>query len=141
MTTYLLNSLPNTVLCLALGQEAVIKSVTACTVAYAVSSSDPYAEYEDNEPRVFSATSAVGHESTAHLFSKILDDSISIMGTYSQPVLGSLIVPVNRVQVLPKKGDLLYCGLFTPPRRLTEGECWKETEILSFVINWIQIQY
>jgi len=33
----------------------------------------------------------------------------------------------------------LIVGMFTPPRRLGEGEVWTEEEILAMPINWVRV--
>jgi len=47
---------------------------------------------------------------------------------------------MNREQVELNLGDVLVVGLFTPPRRLPEGQLWTEGEILAMPINWVLVQ-
>lgn len=139
MTVYLLNALPNALI--NDDEPTILRPVSAQTVAYEVSVRNEYERYDDiTPPRNFNAVSAVGHESTAHLFSRVLEDAIGACYGF-RPIIGHFVIPVNRIQVTPQKGDTVYCGLFTPPRRLAEGEQWTEEEILSCPIKWICIDY
>ena len=69
--------------------------------------------------------SFVGHESTAALYSQVL----------------GVKVDCCRGRFSPQVGDRIVAGLFTPPRRLQEGEKWAEDEILSMPINWVLVQF
>jgi len=136
---YLLNALPNSLISDKTG--TIIRPVTAKAVAYAVSSPDYYEDFDDNiPPSLFSAVSAVGHESTAEMFTRLLAEHLPQAFHAFKPIT-TFKVPVNRITVIPQKGDTVFCGLFTPPRRLGEGEKWTEEEILQCPINWVCIQY
>lgn len=67
--------------------------------------------------------SFVGHDSTAKLFSKKL----------------GLNIQANRQNIVLLLNEVLIVGMFTPPRRLGEGEVWTEEEILSMPINWVRV--
>jgi len=70
-------------------------------------------------------TSAVGHQSTADVLSKRLRKKVEF----------------NRIQLQPKKGDVLIIGAFAPPRRLKEGEFFTEEEILKCRVKFCKIVY
>ena len=65
--------------------------------------------------------SYVGHQSTAELFSSRL----------------GIEIPVFRGEAT--LDDLVLVGSFSPPRRLTEGETWAESEIIAMPIKWLMI--
>lgn len=67
--------------------------------------------------------SAVGHQSTADIYSKLL----------------GIDIPTNRITIEFKQSDLYIAGLFTLPRRLGENETLSEEEILALNINWVLI--
>lgn len=67
--------------------------------------------------------SCVGHDSTAKLFSEKL----------------GLDIHPNRQNISLQVGETIITGMFTPPRRLNEGEVWTESEILSMPINWVKV--
>ncbi|MCA6430155.1 MAG: hypothetical protein IM613_12040 [Cytophagales bacterium] len=139
MTIYLLNALPNSLI--SCYKPTVIIPTSAQTVAYGCSEADYHADFDDNiPPRVFNATSAIGHESTAYLFQAVFEAAIDAHHAF-QPLRGYYKIPVNRTPITPIKGDTVFCGLFTPPRRLAEGSLWTEAEILSMPINWVYIDF
>lgn len=139
MTIYLLNALPNSLI--SHDRPTVIIPTSAQTVAYTCSKPNLYADFDDNiPPRLFNATSAIGHESTAHLFASVFETAIDAHHAF-QPLRGYYKIPVNRTPITPAKGDTVFCGLFTPPRRLAEGSLWTEAEILSMPINWVYIDF
>jgi len=65
--------------------------------------------------------SAIGHESTANLFSRRLQANI----------------PTNRIQLEYDRESEYLIGGFILPRRLKEGELLTEEEILSLPIRWV----
>lgn len=67
--------------------------------------------------------SFVGHDSTAKLFSEKL----------------GLDIQANRLNIVLLRNEVLIVGMFTPPRRLGEGEVWTEEEILAMPINWVRV--
>ena len=67
--------------------------------------------------------SCVGHDSTAKLFSEKL----------------GLDIQSNRQNIILLPNEALIAGMFTPPRRLGEGEVWTEEEILAMPINWVRV--
>lgn len=139
MTIYLLNSLPNALI--SRDHATIIKPVSAQIVAYECSEANLYADFDDNiAPRLFTATSAIGHTSTALLFQAVFEAAIDAHHAL-QPLRGYIEIPVSRIQVVPVVGDTIYCGLFTPPRRLQENEQWSEADILQMDINWVCIDY
>lgn len=69
--------------------------------------------------------SGVGHQTTAELFSNKLGINLAH----------------NRKLIKPDRSLEIIVGLFTPPRRLQEGEKWSESEILSMPINWTRVVY
>lgn len=104
---YLMNAIPN----------AMFSAFTA-TLILQISDETVKAKLKENQ-----FTSAVGHQSTADIYSKLL----------------GIDIPANRITIKFKKGDLYIAGLFTLPRRLNENEFLSEEELLSLKVNWVLI--
>ena len=107
MTTYLMNTLPNILWQQGGGR---IDQITANNAAAILRRKEGY-------------VSVVGHQSTATLYSQILD----------------IPIQMNRVSVQVKPGDVIVAGLFTPTRRLAEGEIWTIEEMEAMPINWVGV--
>lgn len=105
----LLSAIPNSILSPGDGFEVLVSSLSEDAVK--------------NELLTKGFKSCVGHESTAKLFSEKL----------------GLDIQVNRQNITLSTGDILIAGMFTPPRRLNEGEVWTESEILAMPINWVKV--
>jgi hypothetical protein len=107
---YLLNSFPNSIW-ENLSQPATVRNFSP--------------EYISGFLLKHKFVSAVGHESTADLYSRILE----------------IQVQCNRFQVAPKAGDVIIAGLFTSSVRLEPGQKYTEEQILKMPINWCVINF
>lgn len=105
----LMSAIPNSVLFPGEGFEVLVSAIAETEVIDLL--------------KVNSWESCVGHDSTAKLFSEKL----------------LLNIGANRKNVELSVGDVLVVGMFTPPRRLNEGEVWTEGEILAMPINWVKV--
>ncbi|QIR36830.1 DUF1874 domain-containing protein [Tolypothrix sp. PCC 7910] len=117
MSIILMSAIPNSIL--GCGLHLTITPSTAKGVRQILFRTRP--DLKEEEKWV----SAVGHENTAQIYSVLLRREIKF----------------NRMEVKPTPEDTIICGLFTPPRRLGEGEKWTEEEILSFQINWVVLNF
>lgn len=106
---YILSALPNSLIIPTAGEAVEIKGITLQEVRETLSTSE--------------FVSGVGHATTADLYSAVL----------------GLPVTFNRLNVEKKEGNTIIAGIFTPPRRLAEGEKWSEEDILKMQINWVII--
>jgi hypothetical protein len=105
----LLSAIPNSILSPGDGFEVLVSSL---------SDEDVKTELSKNKWE-----SCVGHDSTAKLFSEKL----------------GLDIQFNRQNIILLPNEALIVGMFTPPRRLGEGEVWTEEEILAMPINWVRV--
>jgi hypothetical protein len=119
MTLLLINSLPNAILPSYNRNQMFTVGLTSWHPACA------YKALKDGEFK-----SHVGHESAARLYERVLGLS---HGT----------IEVNRTPASPSwvRGEIVLCGLFTPARRLSEGESWSEKDMLQMPINWVGLEY
>lgn len=111
MKTLLLSALPNSLLVPQEGRKIVITSLTT---------EDAIAYLKSHDWK-----SCVGHDSTADVFTKQL----------------GIPIKANREQIQFQVGDTIIAGLFTPTRRLPEGEKWTESEILTMPVNWLLLSH
>ena len=107
----LLSAIPNSILSPGEGFEVLVSSLSDEDVKTELSLSKDKWE------------SFVGHDSTARLFSEKL----------------GLDIQSNRQNIILLPNEALIVGMFTPPRRLGEGEVWTEEEILAMPINWVRV--
>ena len=105
----LLSAIPNSILSPGDGFEVLVSSL---------SDEDVKTELSKDKWE-----SCVGHDSTAKLFSEKL----------------GLDIQSNRQNIILLPIEALIAGMFTPPRRLGEGEVWTEEEILAMPINWVRV--
>ena len=105
----LLSAIPNSILSTGDGFEVLVSSLSEEDVKTELSKD----KWE----------SCVGHDSTAKLFSEKL----------------GLDIQFNRQNIILLPNEALIVGMFTPPRRLGEGEVWTEEEILAMPINWVRV--
>ena len=105
----LLSAIPNSILSPGDGFEVLVSSLSEEDVKTELSKD----KWE----------SCVGHDSTAKLFSEKL----------------GLDIQSNRQNIILLPNEALIAGMFTPPRRLGEGEVWTEEEILAMPINWVRV--
>ena len=105
----LLSAIPNSILSTGDGFEVLVSSLSEEDVKTELSKD----KWE----------SCVGHDSTAKLFSEKL----------------GLDIQSNRQNIILLPNEALIVGMFTPPRRLGEGEVWTEEEILAMPINWVRV--
>ena len=105
----LLSAIPNSILSPGDGFEVLVSSLSEEDVKTELSKD----KWE----------SCVGHDSTAKLFSEKL----------------GLDIQFNRQNIILLPNEALIVGMFTPPRRLGEGEVWTEEEILAMPINWVRV--
>lgn len=108
MAIYLMNSLPNSLW----SHKAVVRQFGKEKISEFLMKHSSF-------------VSAVGHDSTAALYSEVL----------------GVEVVRNRIQVTPRMSDVIIAGLFTPSRRLKEGEIYSEEEILQMPINWVVVNF
>ena len=105
----LLSAIPNSILSTGDGFEVLVSSLSEEDVKTELSKD----KWE----------SCVGNDSTAKLFSEKL----------------GLDIQFNRQNIILLPNEALIVGMFTPPRRLGEGEVWTEEEILAMPINWVRV--
>ncbi len=149
MTTYLMNSLPNSLLFSVLEKGATLTEVTPLTVAFSIGEPNYSADYDGETPPIMwereGVVSAVGHESTVELFEQVLERAVG--ATYcGEPLVGatgSLKIPFSeqRLTVVPEAGDTLYCGLLCSQARLEKSRLYTEEELLALPLRWLKVQF
>jgi hypothetical protein len=142
---YLVSAIPNSFL--TRFQKTHIHKLEESLVLRNIAHPDFYQDYDDttapyrlhslDDKHHVQTVVAIGHDSTAQLISKRLT---KYNGSFNfQPI--PFEVKANRIEINLKPSDIVVACVFVPPRRLTEGEVWKEEEILAMPIEWLKITF
>ena len=141
MTTFLLNSFPNSLIP-AVG-DVTITTINCGDVISLVAEVDYYRDWDGPQPPYIlrrDVISCVGHQSTAAMYALVLGKEVGAVDAF-----GNLLVvdgiSTSRQQANPQPGDIVVAGLFTSPRRLPEGQLWSEQEIINMPIKWIKATF